>query len=430
MSELHEQPGGLLDIGRARSLERQSHDPERSGQIAGQLAAVGDARVARGVRPERGRAVERGKSEVVVAELHARVAKRGMYPRACRVSRRRALGIGEGVGESMLREQCSNTQSARVRAIRLGQQHGAQHALRLDRLTRLSCGPRLPQPRVRQTDRDVAVGGTHPERRFAFPNDLLERSGRGPRGSRGAEGLDGRGASACGGRLCRTTCRHQGRRDERQRGGSHYLLPGCGDARYGNTAMNGLSFAATPSPSWALMPALNCGVSGVAPAMARRAMSTTSSVGRRPLGNPATSPPSTPNGFGCSTGETATLRRSNSAGVTLAGWLSPGMPVRKMVTRSWRGAAGDWMPKSSESSLGTSGSRTNGSAAASPVGSRELKRSFAPRGITTSFTRGWPRRETCTMAPLAFSAPALRTVTDGRLAVDQTPITALGSLID
>ena len=48
------------------------------------------------------------------------------------------------------------------------------------------------------------------------------------------------------------------------------------------------------------------------------------------------------------------------------------MPVRKIVTRSLRGAGGDWMPKSRLSSLGTSGSVTKPSAAASPVGSSAL----------------------------------------------------------
>ena len=44
--------------------------------------------------------------------------------------------------------------------------------------------------------------------------------------------------------------------------------------------------------------------------------------------------------------------RSISDGVTFGGWFSPGMPVRKIVTRSLRGAGGDWMPKSAEQQLG------------------------------------------------------------------------------
>src|SRR5262249_23631047 len=55
-----------------------------------------------------------------------------------------------------------------------------------------------------------------------------------------------------------------------------YLLPACGVATYGNTCRNGMSFPATPSPRTALMPPLNDGVSGVAPAITRRAMATAS----------------------------------------------------------------------------------------------------------------------------------------------------------
>ena len=61
---------------------------------------------------------------------------------------------------------------------------------------------------------------------------------------------------------------------------------------------------------------------------------------------------------GCAT---ARSRRSAAASPTAArsgGWFSPGMPVRKIVTRSLRGVGGDWMPKSAESSFGTSGSVT------------------------------------------------------------------------
>src|SRR6186997_3568489 len=88
------------------------------------------------------------------------------------------------------------------------------------------------------------------------------------------------------------------------------------------------------------------------------------------------------------------------------------------------------MPNNAESSFGTSGSVTKPSAAPSPVGSSALKASLVLRGITTSLTSGWPSRETCTKLLLYFSWPPPRLVIEGRLAVDQTPITAFGSVAD
>src|SRR5262245_13552739 len=98
-----------------------------------------------------------------------------------------------------------------------------------------------------------------------------------------------------------------------------YRFPGCGRPRYGNTARYGTSLPSTPSPSCALIPLLNPGVSGVAPAIARIAMSVTSSPTRRPLGKPAVSPPRTPKRLGFGDGGIATLSRSISDGVTPGG---------------------------------------------------------------------------------------------------------------
>ena len=57
----------------------------------------------------------------------------------------------------------------------------------------------------------------------------------------------------------------------------------------------------------------------------RSSISTTSSMGRRPLGNPDVSPPRTPRSLCDATGVTAVLvlRRSISEAVTVGGWLSP-----------------------------------------------------------------------------------------------------------
>jgi len=75
------------------------------------------------------------------------------------------------------------------------------------------------------------------------------------------------------------------------------------------------------------------------PIATRSSMSTTSSPGRRPFGNPATSPPSTPSRC-CdarSSGVIEVLSRSISDGVPLAGLFKPGTPVRNAVNRSGRG---------------------------------------------------------------------------------------------
>ena len=68
-------------------------------------------------------------------------------------------------------------------------------------------------------------------------------------------------------------------------------------------------------------------------------MSGVSSASRRPFGNPAMSPPSSPSGPVLA-GAMPMLSRIISAGFTFLGWFSPGMPVRKMLAMSLRGAAG------------------------------------------------------------------------------------------
>src|SRR6188508_1075544 len=71
----------------------------------------------------------------------------------------------------------------------------------------------------------------------------------------------------------------------------------------------------------------------------RKAISTTSSPGRRPFGKPAKSLPATPKVDCIFAGVASILvfNRSNSDGVTLASWLTPAKPVRKAVTKSVRG---------------------------------------------------------------------------------------------
>src|SRR5215212_5087452 len=66
------------------------------------------------------------------------------------------------------------------------------------------------------------------------------------------------------------------------------------------------------------------------PIATRSSMSTTSSPGRRPLGKPALSPPSTPRRF-CEVPAVAAidvLRRTCSDTTTPAGLLTPSTPVR------------------------------------------------------------------------------------------------------
>src|SRR5207302_7408211 len=112
----------------------------------------------------------------------------------------------------------------------------------------------------------------------------------------------------------------------------------------GKVDRNGLSLLSTPSPSRLLGALLNWGVNGVAPARARSSMSVTSSARRRPFGNPALSPPSTPSGFGLADGGRAVFRRRYSAGFPLGTMLRLGMPVRKIETKSLRGAGGTVTP--------------------------------------------------------------------------------------
>ena len=89
------------------------------------------------------------------------------------------------------------------------------------------------------------------------------------------------------------------------------------------------------------------------PKTATRAMSTTSSFGRRPFGKPAKSlacdrlavpptrstSPATPRRFWSAncTGAMAVFRRSTSEGVAVAGLLTPAIPVRNTVAKSVRG---------------------------------------------------------------------------------------------
>ncbi len=101
-----------------------------------------------------------------------------------------------------------------------------------------------------------------------------------------------------------------------------------------------LSLSVSPSPLAMHRP----------PSIATSAMSTTSSLGRRPFGNPAKSLPAgevfrlptmasrfwLANGNGAM----AVFRRSISEGVTVAGLLTPVMPVRNTVARSVRGTVG------------------------------------------------------------------------------------------
>ncbi|MNN80163.1 hypothetical protein D3C81_1968730 [compost metagenome] len=75
------------------------------------------------------------------------------------------------------------------------------------------------------------------------------------------------------------------------------------------------------------------------PMATRRTTSTTSSPGRRPFGKPALSPPMTPRRFCAPTLVAAmdVFRRSISDAVTVTGWFTPLMPVKKVATRSLRG---------------------------------------------------------------------------------------------
>ena len=82
--------------------------------------------------------------------------------------------------------------------------------------------------------------------------------------------------------------------------------------------------------------------------MTRSSMSVTSSVSRRPFGNPAVSPASTPKRFGVGFGATPRLIFSVSVGGAFGAiWVSPGMPVSSAWTMSVRSFSGTFSPGNS-----------------------------------------------------------------------------------
>src|SRR5437773_4376287 len=126
---------------------------------------------------------------------------------------------------------------------------------------------------------------------------------------------------------------------------SSFGEPLSGARRYGNSFAKNAEVMYAPSvylraPAGALAgtqpPILSVHRTPIA---TRSSMSTTSSPGRRPFGNPALSPPSTPRRFwdAAGTGPMAVLRRNISEATTFAGWLRPCTPVRNAATRSVRG---------------------------------------------------------------------------------------------
>ena len=177
--------------------------------------------------------------------------------------------------------------------------------------------------------------------------------------------------------------------------------------------MNSRSLKSTPSPRALLGKTLNSFEKSVAPATTCNAVSTTSSARARPFGKPDLA--------------TAVLRRSCSEGVTFLGWLTPGMPVKKIVARSSRPpkprpaftVVGTLTPGYKTGiSLPSSGSSTPLANWRSLSGDELLKRSLAPIGTTTSLTSGCPRRATCFQVSGAPAAPGTR-----RDVVDQIPMT-------
>src|SRR5262245_53585327 len=110
--------------------------------------------------------------------------------------------------------------------------------------------------------------------------------------------------------------------------------PDQGSATYGNVPPNALSLALTSSPSGGIFAPSSL------PSTTWSEISTTSSASRRPFGTPAVSPARTPSRLGSLLGGIEVLSRIISAGRAFGGWLSPGTPVRKTWTRSFRGAAG------------------------------------------------------------------------------------------
>ena len=118
--------------------------------------------------------------------------------------------------------------------------------------------------------------------------------------------------------------------------------PGVAAARYGNAPRNGTSFAVDAVGQRVVRRLLKSGVNGVPPARARSSMSATSSTRRRPFGKPSFCPASRPSRSCCAigVGMIDVFNRIISDGVPSVGWFRSGTPVRKIETRSSRGAGG------------------------------------------------------------------------------------------
>ena len=309
VSELREVPRLRFGIVRAGAIHRHPHERARGREVPLQLARIRGARIA-----QRRRAAAdstRRTRRTLRRSVRARGARRPP-PRSSR--RRRAASPPpcerrvERLGEAVLREQ-----------------HDAEHALghvvaRI--VARASRGWRV-RPRAAAT-RPVDARRAHQRvgeehGRFAVPGSDATRARMPDRSARRATPARSRASpptttvarSAGAAAIGRSPRHEQAGQQHHERTatiasetavfatmssvtnvdtGRRPSISGCRGAAARDTGTSvryGTSLPVTPSPSCALMPVLNVGVSGVAPAIARIAMSVTSSPTRRPFGKPA-----------------------------------------------------------------------------------------------------------------------------------------------
>ena len=376
-----------------------------------------------------------------------RVADHAVVPGVGRLDRLGPLGGGDGVPEAVLRGEHRAEHPLRLVA-RAGGDRGAQGAFRLDRQAAVAGRAGLAQQRIGEPRGRDAVAGLVRDPALERGDGLRETVARRRRAARRSGRQRHRGVGA---RRPRTPHVHAGggkgahdhrdprsqflqRRHARLRSGSGSTpesitirlrnveviaddsgvvrrrlrsrvgITGCRPGARpdtGRRAGKGRRCRRRRRRSRCSASVLNAGVSGVAPAAACSTMSSTSSPTRRPFGKPATSPFEHAQAVVAraptASGGIAMLRRSISDGRTFGGWFRPGMPVRKIVTRSLRGAGGESTPKIRLEQLRhfRIGARDRARPRRSSARCA-LNASLRARSITASLTSGLPRRDTWT----------------------------------
>src|SRR5215207_2389705 len=442
---------------RSAGVDRAPHRGGRAGEVAVQLAQVGDAGVAGQRRLGVDHPLQHALGGAEAAELDERVDERRIRCERARPRRASAPREPQRATEVVAREREPGARDERVRVAGAPRKRRAQQLVGARVEARVADLARLLQVRGRERDargdvaRSGARGGLQPRDLRVGGRGRSRRRGRrrAERGRRvGAAQQDERrerrdeaeedGDESSHGRRGLTPRRARGQTGWVHAGGwgtgawagstrlSFESNPESGSATYGNAPRNGLSLTSTPSPSGICLPP-SSGLSR-APAITRSSMSTTSSFSRRPFGNPAVSPASTPKRLGLALGGTPRLTFSVSAGTGFEpNCVSPGTPVNSAWTMSVRSVS--FTPRSNRAFSSRAGSGASAPApkfAASFAGEVRLNLSLRPIGMITSLISGLPSRLTWTQRLCTRRLPLWRsTLTFLRSVLVQTPTTAL-----